>query len=45
LGLRAVIVASGAAPAKATANALLDALLGAEVVYVGRRDERNRQDA
>jgi 1-aminocyclopropane-1-carboxylate deaminase/D-cysteine desulfhydrase-like pyridoxal-dependent ACC family enzyme len=35
-----VLVANGAAPPKATANALLDALLGAEVVYVGAREER-----
>src|SRR5213595_2876523 len=30
LGMRAVLVANGSAPAKPTANALLDALLGAE---------------
>jgi len=40
LGLRAVLVASGAPQEKATANALLDVLLGADVVYVGRREER-----
>ena len=40
LGLRAVIVASGVAQEKPTANALLDALLGAEVLYVGQREER-----
>jgi len=40
LGLRAVLVASGAPQDKATANALLDVLLGADVVYVGRREER-----
>ena len=34
LGLRAVLVANGAAPERLTANALLDELLGAEVVYV-----------
>jgi D-cysteine desulfhydrase family pyridoxal phosphate-dependent enzyme len=41
LGMRAVLVANGAAPARPSANALLDALLGAEVVYVGSRDQRN----
>jgi L-cysteate sulfo-lyase len=40
LGMRAVLVASGAPQEKATANALLDVLLGADVVYVGRREER-----
>lgn len=35
-----MIVASGAPQDKATANALLDVLLGADVVYVGRREER-----
>jgi len=40
LGMRAVLVANGAPPARATANALLDALLGAEIVYVESRDER-----
>jgi len=40
LGWRAVLVASGAPQEKATANALLDGLLGADVVYVGRREER-----
>jgi D-cysteine desulfhydrase family pyridoxal phosphate-dependent enzyme len=40
LGLRAVIVANGEAPATLTANALLDNLLGAEVVYVPSRDQR-----
>jgi D-cysteine desulfhydrase len=40
LGMRAVLVANGDAPQKATANALLDRLLGAEVVYVSSRDER-----
>src|SRR5438445_11585443 len=38
LGLRAVLVANGKRPDRATANALLDRLLGAEVVYVGARD-------
>jgi 1-aminocyclopropane-1-carboxylate deaminase/D-cysteine desulfhydrase-like pyridoxal-dependent ACC family enzyme len=40
LGMRAVLVANGTAPEKPTANALLDALLGAEVVYVKTRDDR-----
>src|SRR5947209_9211189 len=40
LGMRAVLVANGARPDRLTANALLDALLGAEVVYVDSREER-----
>ena len=40
LGMRAVLVANGSPPARKTANALLDELLGAEVVYVGTREER-----
>jgi 1-aminocyclopropane-1-carboxylate deaminase/D-cysteine desulfhydrase-like pyridoxal-dependent ACC family enzyme len=40
LGMRAVLVVNGAPPARSTANALLDALLGAEVLYVESRDER-----
>ena len=40
LGLRAVLVANGVPPARPTANALLDTLLGAEVVYVPSRDDR-----
>jgi len=40
LGLRAVLVANGEAPEKLTANALLDDLLGAEVVYVPSREAR-----
>jgi D-cysteine desulfhydrase family pyridoxal phosphate-dependent enzyme len=40
LGLRAVLVANGEAPERLTANALLDALLGAEVVYVPSREDR-----
>jgi D-cysteine desulfhydrase family pyridoxal phosphate-dependent enzyme len=40
LGLRAVLVANGEAPDPLTANALLDNLLGAEVVYVESRDDR-----
>jgi len=40
LGLRAVLVANGQAPERLTANALLDDLLGAEVVYVPSREDR-----
>jgi 1-aminocyclopropane-1-carboxylate deaminase/D-cysteine desulfhydrase-like pyridoxal-dependent ACC family enzyme len=39
-GMRAVLVANGAPPPKPTANALLDALLGAEVRYVAAREDR-----
>lgn len=40
LGMRAILVANGTPPPRPSANALLDALLGAEVVYVGTREER-----
>jgi D-cysteine desulfhydrase family pyridoxal phosphate-dependent enzyme len=40
LGMRAVLVANGQRPARLTANALLDQLLGAEVIYVQSREER-----
>src|SRR5215467_216538 len=40
LGMRAVLVANGAAQEARTANALLDRLLGAEVVYVPSREDR-----
>src|SRR6476661_3765722 len=40
LGLRAVLVANGDPPDRLTANALLDKLLGAEVVYVRAREDR-----
>lgn len=40
LGMHAVLVVNGAPPATATANVLLDALLGAEVVYVESRPDR-----
>ena len=40
LGMQCVLVANGAPPAAATANALLDRLLGAEVRYVAGREER-----
>jgi L-cysteate sulfo-lyase len=41
LGMRAVLIANGAAQLRPSANALLDALLGAEVVYVATRDDRD----
>jgi len=40
MGLGCVLVANGAPPARATANALLDRLLGADVRYVDRREDR-----
>src|SRR5262249_3439914 len=40
VGMRAVLVANGAPPEPPTANALLDRLLGAEVVYVETRAQR-----
>jgi L-cysteate sulfo-lyase len=40
LGMRAVLVANGDPPPAPTANSLLDALLGAKIVYVSSRDER-----
>jgi D-cysteine desulfhydrase family pyridoxal phosphate-dependent enzyme len=40
LGLKAVLVANGDPPNRPTANALLDTLLGAEIVYVPGRDDR-----
>jgi D-cysteine desulfhydrase len=40
LGMRAVLVANGAEPERPTANALLDGLLGAEVVHVPSREDR-----
>ncbi len=40
LGMRCILVANGTAPIPPTANALLDHLLGAEIVYVASRDER-----
>jgi D-cysteine desulfhydrase len=40
LGMRAVLVVNGKAPSTPTANALLDRLLGAEVIYVAERDGR-----
>jgi 1-aminocyclopropane-1-carboxylate deaminase/D-cysteine desulfhydrase-like pyridoxal-dependent ACC family enzyme len=40
LGMRAVLVANGTPPAAPTANALLDRLLGGEVVHVASREAR-----
>jgi L-cysteate sulfo-lyase len=40
LGLRCVLIANGEPPAMPRANALLDALLGAELHYVSSREER-----
>lgn len=40
MGLGCVLVANGTPPARPTANALLDRLLGAEVRYVGSREAR-----
>ncbi|MBI2833871.1 MAG: pyridoxal-phosphate dependent enzyme [Acidobacteria bacterium] len=40
LGMKCVLIANGTPPARPTANALLDALVGAEVHYVASRDER-----
>src|SRR6266540_629519 len=40
LGMRAVLVANGSPLPKKTANALLDDLLGAEVIYVESREAR-----
>jgi len=40
LGLGCLLIANGVAPARPTANALLDRLLGADVRYVTSRDER-----
>jgi len=40
LGMRAVLVANGSPQARKSANALLDELLGAEVIYVDSREER-----
>ena len=40
LGMRCLIIANGVAPERATANALLDQLLGADVEYISSREER-----
>jgi len=41
LGMRCVLIANGVRQERPTANALLDALLGAEVRYVASREDRN----
>jgi 1-aminocyclopropane-1-carboxylate deaminase/D-cysteine desulfhydrase-like pyridoxal-dependent ACC family enzyme len=41
LGLRAILVANGAAPETPRANALLDRLLGADIRYVSSREQRS----
>lgn len=40
LGLRALLIINGRRPEPLTANALLDDLLGADVEYIGSREER-----
>ncbi len=40
LGMRAILVANGPPPPRPAGNALLDALLGAEIVYVATREQR-----
>lgn len=40
LGMRCILVANGAPPERPSGNALLDRLLGAEIRYVGRREDR-----
>jgi len=42
IGMRCVIIVNGTPPERATANALLDQLLGAEVEYIDSREERAR---
>jgi len=41
MGMRCILVVNGTRPGQLTANARLDALLGAEVRYVGSREERD----
>jgi 1-aminocyclopropane-1-carboxylate deaminase/D-cysteine desulfhydrase-like pyridoxal-dependent ACC family enzyme len=40
LGMRCLIVANGAPPARLSGNALLDSMYGADVRYVGSREDR-----
>ncbi len=40
LGMRCVIVANGTPPERLSGNALLDSMFGAEVRYVGTREDR-----
>jgi 1-aminocyclopropane-1-carboxylate deaminase/D-cysteine desulfhydrase-like pyridoxal-dependent ACC family enzyme len=42
LGMRAILIANGAPPDQPSANALLDRLLGAEIVYVPTREARRQ---
>ncbi len=41
LGMKCILVVNGARPERASGNALLDGLLGAEMRYVATRDERD----
>ena len=43
LGMRAILVVNGAPPPAPTANALLDRMLGAEVVYVAGCEDRAKK--
>jgi D-cysteine desulfhydrase len=43
LAMRCVLVVNGVRPVHATANALLDQLLGADIRYVATREERARE--
>jgi 1-aminocyclopropane-1-carboxylate deaminase/D-cysteine desulfhydrase-like pyridoxal-dependent ACC family enzyme len=40
LGIRCLLITNGLRPARPTANALLNELLGADIEYIGSRDER-----
>lgn len=40
VGMRALLILNGQPPARPAANALLDTLLGAEIEYVGSREDR-----
>jgi len=40
LGMKCILIANGSRPERATANALLDGLLGADVRYVAAREDR-----
>jgi D-cysteine desulfhydrase len=43
LGMRAVLVVNGTEPDRLSGNALLDRILGAEIVYVDSREARTRK--
>jgi 1-aminocyclopropane-1-carboxylate deaminase/D-cysteine desulfhydrase-like pyridoxal-dependent ACC family enzyme len=45
LGLDCLLIANGTKPGRATANALLDELLGASVEYIASREDRERASA